>query len=132
MLNKLISKFCNETSALPGSILRRSLNYYQLIGPQKFKQESPICNVRQISILTLFNLRGLSRVFHSPILRILSGHSMASHGSNKSSSSTPGHENSGSSNNQPGKSKFSTTKEELKARLSPIQYQVTQLKSTER
>lgn len=30
------------------------------------------------------------------------------------------------------KSKFFETKEELKARLSPIQYQVTQLKSTER
>lgn len=31
-----------------------------------------------------------------------------------------------------GKAKFKATKEELKARLSPIQYQVTQLKSTER
>lgn len=30
------------------------------------------------------------------------------------------------------KPKFQATKEELKARLSPIQYQVTQLKSTER
>lgn len=37
---------------------------------------------------------------------------------------------SSSSNSQP--TKFNVSKEELKARLSPIQYQVTQLKATER
>lgn len=127
MLNKLLLKFCNETISLPGSISRRLLSYYQLTGLREFKQESLICNVRQISILTLFNLRGLSRVFQSPVLSTLSGRNMASHGSDKPSSG-----NSSSSGSQPGKSKFSVSKEELKARLSPIQYQVTQLKSTER
>lgn len=49
----------------------------------------------------------------------------------KFSTTSSTNESSSSSSTSP-KPKFLATKEELKARLSPIQYQVTQLKSTER
>lgn len=49
--------------------------------------------------------------------------------SSSSNSQKDDHDTSQKSDNKP---KFRETREELKARLSPIQYQVTQLKATER
>lgn len=71
-------------------------------------------------------------IFHNKFrenfcIYLLSSLNMAS--SSSSSSQKDDHDTSQNSNIKP---KFRETKEDLKARLSPIQYQVTQLKATER
>lgn len=91
------------------------------------------CESKKGPILALNQLPGDSR-FKRPIsetdFRIFSSRKMASSPSDRSSNSEEDSKpNVGGTNTKP---KFSATKEELKARLSPIQYQVTQLKSTER
>lgn len=136
MIKEILSQIRLKIHGLPGIISKQLTKYSSIRGTRTFtNQESLICNVRHLSIIVLFKLRPFYQISQDRIQSTIFSRNMASFRSIKPSSSNHSRDNTEtnkSSNSEKDKPKFSATKEELKARLSPIQYQVTQLKSTER